>query len=113
MPSPSLIAAARRAPDARDVIIRMAERMRHHMEGVEGCCTFRHLLQDGYTEAEIFAFSDDARACIRGKPSANRWTSPDRFIGNRLADKAREIHRRMGRPSWNTPVVEQVEAAHG
>ncbi|MFK5597639.1 hypothetical protein ACFZ8E_11600 [Methylobacterium sp. HMF5984] len=37
VPSPSLIAAARHAPDARARIARMAHVMRHQMEGVEEC----------------------------------------------------------------------------
>ena len=113
MPSPSLIAAARRDPDARAQISRMAQVMRHHQEGVEGCCTFLHLLQAGYTEAEIHAWRDDARAYIRGKPSANRWTSPYRIEAAEFAIEARKIQRRVNRAPWVAPVVQQVEAVHG
>ncbi|TXM65851.1 hypothetical protein [Methylobacterium sp. WL120] len=113
MPSPSLIAAARHAPDARAQIARMAQVMRYQMEGVEECCTFVHLVQAGFTEAEIHAYRDDARAYIRGKPSANRWTAPDRVKGSLLAIKAREIRRRVNGSQWAPPVVAVIEAAHG
>lgn len=113
MPSPSLVAAARHAPDARVRITRMAHVMRHQMEGVEECCTFVHLVQAGFTEAEIHAYRDDARAYILGKPSANRWTPPDRLHGNLLAIKAREIRRRVSGGRWAPPVVQPIEAAHG
>lgn len=113
MPSPSLITAAKNSPDARARIARMAKTMRHQMEGVEGCCTFLHLVQDGFTEAEIHAYRDDARAFILGKPSANRWTAPDRLHGSLLAIKAHEIRRRVNGGRWAPPVVAAIEAAHG
>ena len=113
MPSPSLITAAKRAPDARVLILRMAELMRHHNEGISEGCTFVHLLQAGFTEAEIHAYRDDARAALRGKPSSLRWTPPDRLKGMLMVKKAREIQERNGRRTWAAPVVEQVEAANG
>ena len=105
MPSPSLITAAKRAPDARVQILRMAELMRHHKEGIGESCTALHLYQAGFTEAEVIAYRDDARAALRGKPSANRWTPPDRLKGMLLVKKAREIQERNGRRRWAAPVV--------
>ena len=113
MPSPSLISAAQHAPDARARIARMAHVMRHQMEGVEECCTFVHLVQAGFTEAEIHAYRDDARAYILGKPSANRWTPPNRLAGSLLAIEAHKIRRRVNGTRWAPPVVAAIEAAHG
>ena len=109
MTSPSLIAAARSSADRHERIIRMAHLMRHHREGPEGACTALHLYQAGYTEAEVVAYRDDARACLLGKPSLLRNTPPYRLKGQLLAMEARRIQARNERRPWAAPVVEQID----
>ncbi|WP_375408556.1 hypothetical protein [uncultured Methylobacterium sp.] len=100
MTAPSLIHAARRAPDRRERILLMAEAMRYHAHGPEGACTFGHLCAAGFTEAEIHTYRDDARAVLVGKPSPLRTTPPGRVMAQGMAKKARSIRQRIeGRAS--------------
>lgn len=109
MTSPSLLAAARLAPDRHERILKMAELMRHHREGPEGACTFVHLAVAGFTAAEIETYRDDARAVLERRPSALRSTPPYRLQGMLLARRARQIRDHGDRRAWAAPVVELID----
>ena len=91
MTAPSLLNAARKSPDRFDRINRMAELMRYHKEGPEGACTAVHLYAAGFTEAEVVAYRDDARALLVRKPSGLRTTPAGRSKGVLLAKRARDL----------------------
>ena len=103
MTAPSLLFAARTAPDRRDRILAMAARMDHHANGPEGACTKAHLYAAGFTEAEVIVYRDDARAVLASRPSALRTLRPGRIEAKRLLVRALEIHRAK-RP-WSPPAV--------
>lgn len=95
MTAPSLLLAARRAPDRRERILYMAETMRDLAHGPGGACTFPDLCAAGFTEAEIVAYRDDARAAIAGRPSPLRTTPIGRLKGLAMVKTARAIRRRL------------------
>ncbi|GJD92872.1 hypothetical protein [Methylobacterium iners] len=95
MTAPSLILAARHAPDRRQRILLMAETMRDHAWGPEGACTDAHLRAAGFTEGEIATYPDDARAVLVGKPSPLRTVPAGRLNALALAKKARSIRSRI------------------
>jgi hypothetical protein len=112
MPSPSLVQAARRAPDARARIFRLARLMVERKNGPEGACTFVHMLQDGYTEAEVHAYRDPARALIRGLPLTG--DPPGRREAEAAVEMIREIRfmraaeRYLARRTWAAPIVREA-----
>lgn len=114
MPSPSLVHAARRAPDARARIFRLARLMVERKNGPEGACTILHMFQDGYTEAEVYAYRDPARALIRGLPLTG--DPPGRREAEAAVEAVREIRfarvaeRYLAGRTWAKPVVQ--EAVH-
>lgn len=96
MHSPSRIDFARRAPDRWARVRKMAEVMREIAEGPEGACRFGHLYAAGFTDSEIRAYSDDARAILSGRPGAGTTRPrPGRAEGQRLVAKAKRIRRRI------------------
>lgn len=111
MPSPSLVHAARRAPDARAQIFRMARIMVERRNGPEGACTVVHLFQQGFTEAEVHAYRDPARALIRGLPLTG--DPPGRREAEAAVEAAREIRfaraaaRFLAQRAWAPPVVQE------
>ncbi|WP_267422757.1 hypothetical protein [Methylobacterium sp. GC_Met_2] len=112
MPSPSLVHAARHAPHARAEIFRMARFMVEQKNGPEGACTIVHLFQKGWTEAEVHAYRDPARALIRGLPLTG--DPPGRREAEAAAEVAREIRfARAAEPylagrAWAPPVVTEA-----
>lgn len=111
MPSPSLIHAARRAPDARAQIFRMARIMSERKNGPEGACTVVHLFQAGYTEAQVHAYRDPARALLQGLPLVG--DPPGRREAEAAVEAVREIRfaraaeRYLARRAWAPPVVQE------
>ena len=103
MTAPSLISAARNAPDCRDRILRMAAIMRHHAFGPEGGCTAVHLYCAGFTEAEGRVYRDPARAVLSKRPSELRTDRPGVRDGDKLAALAWQI--KVSKRTWHTPVV--------
>ncbi|MGU3668612.1 hypothetical protein ACLBX9_30895 [Methylobacterium sp. A49B] len=114
MPSPSLVHAARKAPDARAQIFRMARLMVERKNGPEGACTVAHLFQQGFTEAEVHAYRDPARALIRGLPL--KGDPPGRREAEAAVEAVREIRfarvadRYLARRAWAPPVVIEAGA---
>lgn len=95
MVAPSQIAAARAAPDRWQRVAAMAEIMRDGAAG-QGACTMGALRAAGFTEGEIFANADEARAVLSGRPGAGKpQPAPARAEGERLAAEARRIRRRI------------------
>ncbi|KQQ39085.1 hypothetical protein ASF58_23375 [Methylobacterium sp. Leaf125] len=95
MTAPSLLLAARKAKDARERILYMAETMRDLAHGSTGACTFGDLCAAGFTEAEIHAYRDDARVAIAGRPSPLRTIPIGRLKGIAMVKTARAIRRRI------------------
>lgn len=96
MTAPSLLDAARRAPDALDRIYLMAEVMRDR-RGADDACTFLDLVSAGFTEAEVQVYRDAARAHIEGRPSSFSTIPAGRREGERLAKTAERLRKRNAR----------------
>lgn len=115
MPSPSLVHAARRAPDARAQIFRMARIMSERKNGPEGACTVVHLFQAGYTEAQVHAYRDSARALLQGLPL--KGDPPGRHEAEAAVEAVREIRfaraakRYLARRTWAPPVIREQPAS--
>ena len=113
MPSPSLIHAARRAPDAGSHVFRMARVMADRKNGPEGACTVVHLFQAGFTEAQVAAYRDPARALLQGLPLGLTTEPPGRREAEAAVDAVREIRfaraaeRYLARRAWAPPVVRE------
>jgi len=104
MASPSQLFAARTAPDRRERTRRMAETMRE-AAAVDGSCDRNALRAEGFTEAEIVSYADDARAILSDRPNANRpVVSAGRREGEALVRIARRIRRCQ---------AQRQESAHG
>lgn len=99
MTAPSLIRAAKAAPDRNTRINLMAETMRRHRHGPEDGCTFHHLAAAGFTSAEIEAYRDDARAILSGRPVVVLAAPPVRKDGEQLVKAARAVRRRITPPA--------------
>ena len=116
MPAPSLVHAARRAPDARNQVFRMAKVMSERKNGPEGACTVVHLFQAGFTEAEVHAYRDPARALLRGLPLGLTTEPPGRREAEAAVEAIREIRfarvaeRFLAQRAWAPPVVEESSA---
>ena len=116
MPAPSLIQDARRAPDARRQIYRMARVMADRREGPEGACTVVHLFQAGFTEAQVHAYRDPARALLQGLPLGLTTSPPGRREAEAAVAAIREMRfaraeeRYLARRAWAAPVVEEASA---
>lgn len=95
MTAPSLIRAARAAPDRHARIRLMAETMRLHRAGPEEACTFHHLTAAGFTTAEVEAYRDDARAILSDRPRITLAPIPGRMEGDALVRVARRVRRRL------------------
>lgn len=90
--------SARRAADRWARVRLMAEVMRDNADGPDGSCRFGHLCAAGFTEAEIRAYADDARAILSGRPGAGMsGPSPARAEAKRLVSKAKRIRARIRR----------------
>ena len=96
MTAPSLIHAARRAPDHRERILQLAEVLRYHECGPEGACTVAHA-RVGFTNAEIETYWDPAIGVLSGKPTPLRTTPPGRITALGMAARARSIRQRRER----------------
>ena len=111
MPSPSLVHAARRAPDALDHVIRMVRVIEDRTSGPEEACTIVHLFQAGFTEAQVHAYRDPARALIQGLPTGLRYCPPGRLAAKLALQRVPEIRaaiaerRAAERPAWSPPRV--------
>lgn len=93
MVSPSKLSEARTAPDRRQRTQRMAETMRE-FAAIDGSCDRHHLRAEGFTEAEIVIYADDARAILSDRPNAGRLTlSKGRREGEALVRVARRIRK--------------------
>ena len=99
MTAPSLIRAAKAAPDRATRISLMAETMRRHQSGPEEACTFHHLAAAGFTSAEIEAYRDEARAILSGRPAIVLAAPPGRMEGEQLVKAARAVRRRITQPA--------------
>ncbi|POR42522.1 hypothetical protein [Methylobacterium sp. V23] len=98
MTAPSLLHAARTARDRRERILRMAETMRERIYGLSEGCTVEDLQAAGFTEAEAYAYRDDAIGALSGRPSPLRTIPIGRLKGLALARRAEAIrHRNQGR----------------
>jgi hypothetical protein len=94
--------AARKVPDRMARIRTMAEVMRE-CAAAHGACETQHLRAAGFTQAEIYAYADDARAILSGRPKAACFViSPARKEGLALVREAQRIRRRVNQ-----------EATHG
>lgn len=98
MAKPSQLALARAANDRRERTHTMASIM-HDRHVADGACKTEHLRAAGFTEAEIRAYSDDARAILSGRAGQNAPPA-GRVEGKALVRAARRIRK-------------QREAAHG
>lgn len=113
MPSPSLVHAARRAPDAPRHVFRMARVMADRMNGPEEACTVVHLFQAGFTEAQVAAYRDPARALLQGLPLGLTTEPPGRREAEAAVEAIREIRfarvaeRYLAQRGWAPPVVEE------
>ncbi|MGX9980335.1 hypothetical protein [Methylobacterium fujisawaense] len=111
MTSPSMIHAARRAPDALEHVIRMVRVIQERMSGPEEACTIVHLFQAGFTEAQVQAYRDPARALMQGLPTGLRHNPPGRLAAKLALGRVPEIRaafaRRQAaeRPTWSAPQV--------
>jgi hypothetical protein len=95
MVSPSRLDAARKVPDRNTRIQTMVEIMRD-CAAAHGACQMVHLRAAGFTEAEIHAYADEARAILSGRPHAGRETiSLGRKEGLVLVRKAQRVRRRL------------------
>jgi hypothetical protein len=102
MVSPSRLDAARKVSDRSTRIQTMVDVMRD-CAAAHGACQIQHLRAAGFTEAEIYAYADDARAVLSGRPNAARPVlSQGRKDGLALVREAKRIRRRVAQ-----------EAAHG
>lgn len=112
MPAPSLVHAARKAPDARAHIFRMARIMSERKNGPEGACTAVHLFQAGYTEAQVHAYRDPARALLQGLPMTG--DPPGQREAEAAVEAIREIRfaraaeRFLAQRAWAPPVVREA-----
>lgn len=103
MPKPSHVEAARTVSDRIARVRAMADTM-HDSAAAHGACERQHLRAAGFTEAEITAYADDARAILSGRPHAGRAVVPaGRREGLALVKLARHIRR----------CQQRKEAAHG
>ncbi|QGY05565.1 hypothetical protein MMSR116_29460 [Methylobacterium mesophilicum SR1.6/6] len=115
MPSPSLVHAARRAPDALDHVIRMVRVMQERATGPEEACTVVHLFQAGFTEVQVHAYRDPARAMMQGLPTGLRHNPPGRLAAKLALRRVPEIRAAIAerqvadRPAWTTPVIRESE----
>lgn len=116
MPSPSLVHAARHAHDAGRHVFRMARVMADRKNGPEGACTVVHLFQAGFTEAQVTAYRDPARALLQGLPLGLTTEPPGRREAEGAVEAVREIRfaraaeRYLARPVWTQPVVQESAA---
>ncbi|WP_267355764.1 MULTISPECIES: hypothetical protein [unclassified Methylobacterium] len=113
MPSPSLVQDARRAPDALDHVIRMVRVMQERITGPEEACTIVHLFQAGFTEVQVHAFRDPARALMQGQPTGLRHNPPGRLAAKLALQRVPSIRAAMAerqaadRPTWSAPAVQE------
>ena len=91
MTAPSLLLAARKAPDARERIIAMARVMRD-LEYAP--CTDAYLRAAGFTDAEIEVYQPEAVGVIAGRPTAMRTIPTGRIAANAMVRKAHAIRQR-------------------
>ena len=109
----SLVHAARKAPDARHHVFRMARVMADRKNGPEGACTVVHLYQEGFTEAQVVAYRDPARAVLQALPMGLKTDPPGRREAEAAVEFALEIRATRAaeqlRPKllWAPPVVEE------
>lgn len=96
MTAPSLLQAARTAPDRAARTRLMAETMQHHQSGPEGACTFGHLMAAGFTPAEVEIYRDDARALLSGRRLIVLAKPPGRAEGRALVRQAQAIRKHAG-----------------
>ena len=112
----SLIHAARKAPDARRHVFRMARVMAERKNGPEGACTVVHLFQEGFTEAQVVAYRDPARALLQGLDLGLTTSPPGRREAQEAVDAIREVRaaraaeRLIPKLAWAPPVVEERNA---
>ncbi|MBE7204818.1 MAG: hypothetical protein INR70_44440 [Parafilimonas terrae] len=116
MPSPSLVYAARNAPDALDVVIRMARVVQERVTGPEEACTNVHLFQAGFTEVQVHAFRDPCRALIQGQPTGLKYNPPGRLAAKLALKRVPEIRAAYAerqaaeRAAWTAPVIQELGA---
>lgn len=97
MVSPSQLVAARKVADRAARTRKMAETMRERAAAT-GACQTQDLRAAGFTEAEIRAYADDARAILSDRPDAGRAAvAPGRKEGAALVKEAQRIRRRQAR----------------
>ena len=108
MAAPSAIAAALQAADRSPRTAHMAATMMRY-EASYGGCTNANLAAEGFVEAEIAAYFDDAVAIIHGRPCASAITpatAAARAEGLALVERAR-LKRA---DNWRKPVVVETQA---
>lgn len=115
MSVPSLVRAARHAPDARRHVFRMARIMAERRNGPEGACTILHLFQEGFTEAQVQAYRDPARALLQGLPLGLITEPPGRREAQAAVEVIREMRfaraaeRYQARHAWAPPVIAELD----
>lgn len=94
----------------------MAETMRER-QAFGGSCTYAQLTADGFTMAEAFAYGDDARKILSGRPGAGEIRlPPGRAEGLVLSDEARRLAERKAvsapapAPAPSEPAIREGEA---
>lgn len=92
MTAPSLLHAARHAPDARERIIAMARVMRD-LEYAP--CTDVHLRAAGFTDTEIEVYQPEAVGVIAGRPTSLRTIPTGRIAANAMVRRAQAIRQRI------------------
>lgn len=106
MTAPSLIRAARAAPDKWVRIGLMRDVMLERAAGPAGACTVEDLCAAGFTRAEIAAYPDPARGLIAEREHVFGTVPEGRLRGVILAQRARAI-RAQRRPVWTAPVIHE------
>jgi hypothetical protein len=93
-PSPSQLEAARKASDRKARTKKMADTMRETAIA-DGACQSNHLRAAGFTDAEIWAYADDARAILSGRKPARSAVTSARKQAKALVEAARVIRARI------------------
>lgn len=108
MVAPSLIRAAKQAPDRLERIHRLAAVL-VELDAGPSSALYKHVYAKGFTEAEVIAYGDAARGVIENRPTAMRFTAPHVKECAAFAQAAQAIKRIKTAPSWAKPVVTEAE----
>ena len=102
-------------PDALEHVIRMVRVMEERTTGPEEACTIAHLFQAGFTEAQVAAYRDPARALMQGLPTGLRYNPPGRLAAKLALQRVPSIRAAYAerqaaeRLTWSAPAVQERE----